>query len=391
MRLAAKHGGGDIIAANLKAVFTHLAAACQFLPAVAEMLSGFGFHKEQIDSALDLAGVQWCLDALAERQVFVRFDGSVVSGARPSSVLEACALPWGQARKLHSEILDALQLQALSSLRERFVHGLGDAGSERALARLHSCSGEVSSRWLTEFPASWWPSFGDDKFLMAFRFRFGIPIVPEGYTCQHSQCKDRTVLCGKDLDKYGDHAVMCNTGPFIFARHARVNNTIAQASRDAGYAALLEQVVPELGLRKKTHQSGQVTLEEAFLDVERFGYPTAPDRLLDATVRHPAAKGIVKKAASQRGAAASEGAACKEKRYPPRAGKSVIPCALEIWGFADVKVINLLDELAVLASQRQRDRGLVPTRWRRKWLTSLSVGLALDVGKSILAALPSLP
>ena len=171
MRLAAKHGGGDIIAANLKAVFTHLAAACQFLPAVAEMLSGFGFHKEQIDSALDLAGVQWCLDALAERQVFVRFDGSVVSGARPSSVLEACALPWGQARKLHSGILDALQLQALSSLRGRFVHGLGDAGSERALARLHSCTGEVSSRWLTEFPASWWPRFGDDKFLMAIRIR----------------------------------------------------------------------------------------------------------------------------------------------------------------------------------------------------------------------------
>ena len=181
---------------------------------------------------------------------------------------------------------------------------------------------------------------------------------------------------------------MCNAGPFIFARHARFNNTIAQASRDAGYAASLEQVVPELGLRKKTRQSGQVTLEEAFLDVELFGHPTAPDRLLDATVRHPAAKGIVKKAASQRGAAASEGAACKEKRYPPRAGKSVIPCALESWGFADVKVINLLDELAVLAWQRQRDRGLVPTRSRRKWLTSLSVGVALDVSKSILAALP---
>ena len=204
----------------------------------------------------------------------------------------------------------------------------------------------------------------------------------------HAQCKDQTVLCGKTLDQYGDHAVTCNTGPFIFARHVRVNNTLAQAGRDAGCAALLEQAVPELGLRKRRRQGGQVILEEAFLDVELFGHASAPDRLLDGTVRHPGARGIVRRTAVECGAAAAEGVECKGKRYPPRARKCVTPCAIETWVFADAALIALVDDIVVLASQRQRDRGIVPTRWRRRWLTSLSLGLALDVGKTILAAMP---
>ena len=204
----------------------------------------------------------------------------------------------------------------------------------------------------------------------------------------HAQCKDQAVLCGKELDKFGDHGVMCNIGPHLFARHARINKTLAQAGRDSGYAALLEQVVPELGVRKRSRQNGHVVLEEAFLDVELFGHPTDPDRLLDGTVRHPAAKHAIKYAARQCGYAASEGVTSKEKRYPPRAGKSVTPCAMETWGYAESKLVALIEELAVLAAQRQRDRGIVPTRWRRRWFTALSLGLAIDIGKAILAAMP---
>ena len=36
----------------------------------------------------------------------------------------------------------------------------------------------------------------------------------------------------------------------------------------------------------------------------------------------------------------------------------------------------------------QTDRGLVPSRWRRRWLTALSLGMAIDIGKAILAAMP---
>ena len=110
------------------------------------------------------------------------------------------------------------------------------------------------------------------------------------------------------------HAITCNTGPFVASRHARLNATITQVARDAGYSALLEQVVPELGQRKQ-RRNNQVVLEEAVLDVELFGHPTAPDRLLDGTVRHSAAEHVVDAAARCRGAAAADGVSCKDKRY----------------------------------------------------------------------------
>ena len=57
------------------------------------------------------------------------------------------------------------------------------------------------------------------------------------------------------------------------------------------------------------------------------------------------------------GAAASEGVSCKEQRYPPTAGKAVIPCAMETWGYADTKVEALLEEFATLASKGTETAG----------------------------------
>ena len=67
----------------------------------------------------------------------------------------------------------------------------------------------------------------------------------------------------------------------------------------------------------------------------------------------------------------------------------MIPCALKTWGFSQSQLNALLDDLAVLAAQRQRDRGLQPTRWRLRWQALISVGVAMDIGKAILAAIPT--
>ena len=130
-------------------------------------------------------------------------------------------------------------------------------------------------------------------------------------------------------------------------------------------------------------------MEEAVLDVELFGHPSAPDRLLDGTIRHPAAAHILDAASREPGAAAEEGARCKDARYPPTAGKVVLPCAVERWGRVDGRLDGLLDDLAVLAAHRQRERGLLPTRWRARWRTQISVHLALGVSRALLDALPA--
>ena len=113
-------------------------------------------------------------------------------------------------------------------------------------------------------------------------------------------------------------------------------------------------------------------------------HPTAPDLLLDGTVRHPTAASTVKEAAAHVGAAAARGEADKAQRYPPRAGKSVICCAAETFGYISQGFDDLLGELAVLASQRQRDRGVRTTRWRLRWRTQISIRLAMAAAAAIL-------
>ena len=110
---------------------------------------------------------------------------------------------------------------------------------------------------------------------------------------------------------------------------------------------------------------------------------------MDGTVRHPAAKHNLAKAAEEVGAAARAGVEAKRMRYPPRAGKIVTGCAVETWGYIDSGLDTLLSELAVLAAQRQRDRGVQPTRWRPRWRTLLSISVAMSVAKALLDALPS--
>ena len=70
-------------------------------------------------------------------------------------------------------------------------------------------------------------------------------------------------------------------------------------------------------------------------------------------------------------------------------GWTVIQGAAETWGFVHANLDHLLADLAVLAAQRQRDRGCHPTRWLAKWRTQISLQLATTIGKALLAAVPA--
>ena len=278
---------------------------------------------------------------------------------------------------LHGDVVEALSIRELEILRA--------TASTRDLARLHSCSGPVSGRWLSEYPASWWPRIGDDSLQMALRWRVGLPVVRDGAVCCHRSCgkKCETEVCGAVMDIFGDHCLTCNIGPFRFARHAAINSIISEAGRDAGYAVLEEQVVPEL-CQSSLQEDGSINVNEARLDIEMFLHPTAPDRLLDGTVRHPAAAAHLEAAAVTAGVAAARGTADKARRYPPRNGKVVICCAAETWGYISEDFDNLLAELAVLAARRQRNRGVRPTKWRSRWRTQISIRLCMAAAAAIL-------
>ena len=225
--------------------------------------------------------------------------------------------------------------------------------------------------------------------MMAVRFRCGMRLSLQGYQCMHCSCKDNgeKVVCGKECDRFGDHPVTCAIGGHFFSRHSALNHVLGQAGRDAGYQVLLEQVVPEFA-RWKEKRDGVIALEEARVDVELFGHPVAPARYLDGTIRHPASVSAVTKSAREVGFAAAEGERVKAKRYPPCNGKEVIACSMETWGSIGESMDALLRDLAVLATNRQRERGVHPTKWYNKWSVQVSLNVALHVAKFLLESLP---
>lgn len=138
-----------------------------------------------------------------------------------------------------------------------------------------------------------------------------------------------------------------------------------------------------------TTSEGDVKIVEARIDVELFGHPYAADHLLDGTIKHPGCATHVQGASKTIGYTADEGTKVKAKRYPARRGKVVLACAMETWGRTTEGFDALLDDLAMLASRRQRERGIHPTKWKVKWQTQISISLAIHVGRALFDALPN--
>ena len=242
----------------------------------------------------------------------------------------------------------ALQAVDERNLRDYYVN------DERSLARLNSASGKICGKWLDAFPQSWWPQFHDTSFIMALRFRCGMKVSTSGQKCMHTKIKDRSVVCEKCLDCWGDHAISCGFGGHLFTRHGGLNHILCEAGRVAGYVAHCEQVVPELA-QVTTSSEGVAKISEARIDVELFGHPYAPDHLLDGTIKHPGGASHVHNASREIGYTAEEGVKAKAKRYCARHGKVVLACSMETWGRTTGGFDALLQDLAMLAFRRQRE------------------------------------
>lgn len=391
IRLSLDEGGCGIAGLHHKRVFGYLAGACQYMPRVAQLLFDMGWSKDAISGAINTSGVDECLRMLVEKQIYIGSDGVVVRGAKPTCCIASSLILWGLARKMFSSISLELQREVAANLRNTYESCFDPVEKKRQLAKLNSCAGPVSGKWLKLFPSSWWPKMTDDIFVLALRFRVGMKIGTSTGKCMHTKCKEQLgekAFCVKDLDAFGDHCVLCGAGGHMFTRHTALNTILVGAGRQAGYQALVEQVVPELGRWQLKPNGGRV-FEEARVDVELFGHPIAPDRLLDGTIRHPASSSNVGPSSRVLGFAATEGEKCKAKRYLARNGKEVAACSMETWGRSGEQIEALLRDLAVLATRRQQDRGVVPTKWYSKWILQISLSIAIHVGKALFEALPT--
>ena len=87
---------------------------------------------------------------------------------------------------MHGAISSAFEI--IASDRLRLAYDTYD-DPHRQIAKLNSCCGSVSGKWLQGFPSAWWPRMTDDIFVLGVKFRCGIPICREGDQCMYLSCK----------------------------------------------------------------------------------------------------------------------------------------------------------------------------------------------------------
>ena len=115
---------------------------------------------------------------------------------------------------------------------------------------------------------------------------------------------------------------------------------------------------------------------------------------VDVTARYPLAQkclhhSIAESSATIDGFACDEAVKDKARRYPDQHGFHCTTAAIETFGRVGSTFLDLLEELASAAAQRDTNRGLPPMSWRNRWLTRLSCGVQRFVASNVLDAVAS--
>ena len=77
IRLGVLLGGCGITSAQVKGIFAHFAAACQYFPLVGQTLLDMGWNRQEIEEAIDFSGVEHCISQLRGYGICVRVDGKI--------------------------------------------------------------------------------------------------------------------------------------------------------------------------------------------------------------------------------------------------------------------------------------------------------------------------
>ena len=169
-------------------------------------------------------------------------------------------------------------------------------------------------------------------------------------TCENKKATGAT--CGKQLDRDGLHASMCQSGGGVMLRHTGIAKTTSGLlKRWKNEEPLLEQRVPTWDRPRQAPRPGEDPLERAILDIE---YTDGNERRwLDVTVRHPAAGTTADqtRAARKPGEAARRAERAKHERYP---GHQLTAFAVELPGRLGSEAREWL---------KQQVRNLPPDTW----------------------------
>ena len=188
--------------------------------------------------------------------------------------------------------------------------------------------------------------------------------------------QNQAETCHERMDKYGDHAVLCEKGPWRVRRHDQVADYMSELLRSSGAITIRE--FPFLELRCDER--------DAILDIWATGSAWMGDVVIDVTVRHPCSADLLRAAAETDGACAMDAERDKQKRYPPSAGIRVTTLAAETFGRLGPEAEELLANAAAATVRRNQSRGLPAGRPLQRWRAAISAFVAKSVARTIRSA-----
>ena len=252
-------------------------------------------------------------------------------------------------------------------------------------ARVLSCGGPGNGEWLRSPSPTLQQGFTDSQFLTALRWRLGLQVIPTHLvSCRHQYVKASSKECGHPFDHTGHHSVMCNVGggPTIFL-HNPIAELAASFLTTAGFDARHEVSIPEFTSQRINPTSpGGVDFIDGIVDVLGW-HVVLGEFLLDVSVRHPLAVQVARRAATVAGTAALAGERDKHLRYPAKAGRCIVPLAVETFGRIGCEFDEWLMTLASAARARDRDSGLSGMRHLTTWRSALNTALYKGIAKTI--------
>ncbi len=137
---------------------------------------------------------------------------------------------WLSGKKKEASGLEKEQGKSLTHRR--------DLMRKLAVMRGDEDTGYVGS-WLNVVPCeALGTKINTPTYLTMLRFWMGASVWQRGQ-CQMKSASGK--LCGTNLDKWGDHAVMCKTGPGVISRHDVMNKAWFRLEVSAGFNAKMEQ------------------------------------------------------------------------------------------------------------------------------------------------------
>ena len=270
-----------------------------------------------------------------------------------------------------------------SNCRERCAHTtcLTNA-TPPAQARLRSCSGKQSSKWLTTIPTEQALRLDDTHFRCAHNRRLGLKI-----TALEGRCE----ACDRELDAHGHHYTCCMRTGRVQLRHSPLVSAWLRVLREAGVS------VPRRNIERLMHTThiNRGPDDNRRMDIVTSGIPgvfRGKPLFMDATCVSPLhGDGTAMRNAARRDGGALEAADKRNREidYPDveRSNDAKLLClGVEVFGRWNHHCLQLVSQLAAFkaADSPQKLQKSVQHALLTRWWGILGISLQRIVAASLL-------